>query len=144
MRGDVPSFVSAMTGNLFVVSAPSGAGKSSLVSAVLAGDKRLALSVSFTTRPPRSGEVDGREYHFVDGKTFEKMLGRGEFLESAEVHGNRYGTSRKWIGESRAKGDRKSTRLNSSHANISYAVFCLKKKKKNIHTNGRRRTHSSK
>ncbi len=104
MRGDVPSFVSAMTGNLFVVSAPSGAGKSSLVSAVLAEDKRLALSVSFTTRPPRSGEVDGREYHFVDGKTFEKMLGRGEFLESAEVHGNRYGTSRKWIGESRAKG----------------------------------------
>ena len=104
MRGDVPSFVSAMTGNLFVVSAPSGAGKSSLVSAVLAGDKRLALSVSFTTRPPRSGEVDGREYHFVDDETFEKMLGRGEFLESAEVHGNRYGTSRKWIGESRAKG----------------------------------------
>ena len=104
MRGDVPSFVSAMTGSLFVVSAPSGAGKSSLVSAVLAEDKRLALSVSFTTRPPRSGEVDGREYHFVDGKTFEKMLGRGEFLESAEVHGNRYGTSRKWIGESRAKG----------------------------------------
>src|SRR6266702_2615451 len=104
MRGDVPSFVSAMTGNLFVVSAPSGAGKSSLVSAVLAEDKRLALSVSFTTRPPRSGEADGREYHFVDGKTFEKMLGRGEFLESAEVHGNRYGTSRKWIGESRAKG----------------------------------------
>ena len=104
MRGDVPSFVSAMTGNLFVVSAPSGAGKSSLVSAMLAEDKRLALSVSFTTRPPRSGEADGREYHFVDGKTFEKMLGRGEFLESAEVHGNRYGTSRKWIGESRAKG----------------------------------------
>src|SRR5260370_34692776 len=104
MRGDVPSFVSAMTGNLFVVSAPSGAGKSSLVSAVLAEDKRLALSVSFTTRPPRSGEVDGREYHFVDGKTFEKMLGRGEFLESAEGPGNRYGTSRKWIGESRAKG----------------------------------------
>jgi len=94
-----------MTGNLFVVSAPSGAGKSSLVSAVLAWDKRLALSVSFTTRPPRAGEVNGREYHFVDDKTFEKMLGRGEFLESAEVHGNRYGTSRKSIGESRAKGE---------------------------------------
>ncbi len=104
MRGDVLSFVSAMTGNLFVVSAPSGAGKSSLVSAMLAEDKRLALSVSFTTRPPRAGEVNGREYHFVDDETFEKMLGRGEFLESAEVHGNRYGTSRKWIGESRAKG----------------------------------------
>jgi guanylate kinase len=93
-----------MTGNLFVVSAPSGAGKSSLVSAVLAADKRLALSVSFTTRPPRAGEVNGREYHFVDGRTFESMLERGEFLESAEVHGNRYGTSRKGIGESRAKG----------------------------------------
>ena len=104
MRGDVPSFVSAMTGNLFVVSAPSGAGKSSLVSAVLAEDKRLALSVSFTTRPPREGEVNGREYHFVDSKTFESMLERGEFLESADVHGNRYGTSRKWIGEARAKG----------------------------------------
>src|SRR5260370_30586689 len=104
MRGVIPSFMSAMNGNLFIVSAPSGAGKSSLVSAVLAGDKRLALSVSFTTRPPRAGEVNGREYHFVDDKTFEKMLGRGEFLESAEVHGNRYGTSRKWIGESRAKG----------------------------------------
>ncbi len=93
-----------MTGNLFVVSAPSGAGKSSLVSAMLAEDKRLALSVSFTTRPPRAGEVNGREYHFVSGKTFESMLERGEFLESADVHGNRYGTSRKWIGEARAKG----------------------------------------
>src|SRR6266540_1654426 len=104
MRGDVSSFVSAMTGNLFVVSAPSGAGKSSLVSAVLAEDKRLALSVSFTTRPPRAGEVNGREYHFVDRKTFDSMLARGEFLESAEVHGNRYATSRKWIAEALAKG----------------------------------------
>jgi guanylate kinase len=93
-----------MTGNLFIVSAPSGAGKSSLVKAALAEDKRLALSVSFTTRSPRPGETDGREYHFVDRKTFEAMLGRGEFLESAEVHGNRYGTSRKWIAEARAGG----------------------------------------
>jgi guanylate kinase len=93
-----------MTGNLFIVSAPSGAGKSSLVKAALAEDKRLALSVSFTTRAPRQGEADGREYHFVDRKTFEAMLGRGEFLESAEVHGNRYGTSRKWIAEARARG----------------------------------------
>jgi guanylate kinase len=93
-----------MTGNLFVISAPSGAGKSSLVKAVLAGDKRLALSVSFTTRPPRAGEANGREYHFVDAKTFEAMLGRDEFLESAEVHGYRYGTSRKGIGEARARG----------------------------------------
>ena len=93
-----------MTGNLFIVSAPSGAGKSSLVKAALAEDKRLALSVSFTTRAPRQGEADGREYHFVDRNTFEAMLGRGEFLESAEVHGNRYGTSRKWIAEARARG----------------------------------------
>ena len=93
-----------MTGNLFIVSAPSGAGKSSLVSAAIAEDKRLALSVSFTTRPPRAGEVNGREYHFVDRSTFDTMLERGEFLESAEVHGNRYGTSQKWIREARAKG----------------------------------------
>ena len=93
-----------MTGNLFIISAPSGAGKSSLVRAALAEDKGLALSVSFTTRPPRAGEVDGREYHFVDRKTFDSMLERGEFLESAEVHGNRYGTSQKWIAEARAKG----------------------------------------
>src|SRR5437879_11706319 len=88
-----------MTGNLFIVSAPSGAGKSSLVSAALAEDKRLALSVSFTTRPPRAGEVNGREYHFVDHKTFDSMLERGEFLESAEVHGNRYATSQKGSAE---------------------------------------------
>jgi guanylate kinase len=93
-----------MTGSLFIVSAPSGAGKSSLVKAALAEDKRLALSVSFTTRPPRAGEVNGREYHFVDRKTFDAMLARGDFLESAEVHGNRYGTSQKWISDTRAKG----------------------------------------
>jgi guanylate kinase len=91
-------------GNLFIVSAPSGAGKSSLVNAALADDKTLALSVSFTTRPPRTGEVNGRDYHFVDAKTFQAMIERGEFLESAEVHGNRYGTSQKWINEARAKG----------------------------------------
>ena len=93
-----------MSGNLFIVSAPSGAGKSSLVKAALADDHRLALSISHTTRPPRAGELNGREYHFVDRKTFEAMLGRGDFLESAEVHGNRYGTSQKWIEEARAKG----------------------------------------
>src|SRR5882672_8495876 len=86
-----------MIGNLFIVSAPSGAGKSSLVKAALADDKQLTLSISYTTRAPRPGEVDGREYHFVDRKTFEAMLERGDFLESAEVHGNRYGTSQKWI-----------------------------------------------
>ena len=93
-----------MSGTLFIVSAPSGAGKSSLVKAALADDDRLTLSVSYTTRSPRAGELDGREYHFVDRKTFEAMLERGDFLESAEVHGNRYGTSQRWIEEARARG----------------------------------------
>jgi len=93
-----------MTGTLFIVSAPSGAGKSTLVKAALADDKQLTLSVSYTTRSPRAGELNGREYHFVDRKTFEAMLERGDFLESAEVHGNRYGTSQKWIEQARAKG----------------------------------------
>jgi guanylate kinase len=92
-----------MKGSLFIVSAPSGAGKSSLVKAALAEDKRLALSVSYTTRAPRAGETNGREYHFVDRKTFDAMLQRGDFLESAEVHGNRYGTSQSWIEEARSR-----------------------------------------
>ena len=82
-----------MAGLLIVITAPSGAGKSSLIAAALKEDPALRLSVSYTTRPPRPGEQDGREYHFVDEKTFLAMLERGEFLESAEVHGNRYGTS---------------------------------------------------
>ena len=93
-----------MTGNLFVVSAPSGGGKTSLVRALLAEDAKVALSISFTTRAPRPGEKNGREYHFVDADVFEAMLERGEFLECAEVHGNRYGTSQKWIEEMRACG----------------------------------------
>jgi guanylate kinase len=93
-----------MSGDLFIVSAPSGAGKSSLVSALLAEDPNLAHSVSYTTRAPRPGEVEGREYRFVDAETFAAMAERGEFLESAEVHGNRYGTSKKWIADARARG----------------------------------------
>jgi len=81
-------------GQLFVVAAPSGAGKTSLVNALVEGDPRLVISVSFTTRPPRPGEVDGRHYHFTDLATFERMLERGEFLEHAEVFGHRYGTHR--------------------------------------------------
>jgi len=93
-----------MTGSLFIVAAPSGAGKSSLVNAVLAEDSRVQLSISYTTRAPRPGEANGREYHFVDTATFEAMLGRGEFLESALVHGNHYGTSQPWINDMRAAG----------------------------------------
>lgn len=93
-----------MSGLVFVVTAPSGAGKSSLIRELLALDRGLTLSVSYTTRAPRPGETDGREYHFVDARAFEAMLERGEFLESAEVHGHRYGTSQREIGRARAAG----------------------------------------
>jgi guanylate kinase len=84
-------------GNLFAVAAPSGAGKSSLVKALLELDSHLAVSVSHTTRAPRGQEHNGREYWFVDEPTFRAMAERGEFFEWAQVHGNLYGTSRKAI-----------------------------------------------
>ena len=92
-------------GKLFVVTAPSGAGKTSLINALLREDPRLKLSVSYTTRAPRPGEQDGREYHFVDEATFLAMRERGEFLESAEVHGYRYGTSKRVIAEALSRGE---------------------------------------
>jgi guanylate kinase len=92
-------------GNLFCVAAPSGAGKSSLVNALLELDAKLTVSVSHTTRAPRGQEVNGREYWFVDEAEFRAMLARGEFLEHAHVHGNLYGTSRKTIDERLAHGD---------------------------------------
>lgn len=81
-------------GNLFVVAAPSGAGKSSLVKALLELDSHLSVSVSHTTRAPRGQEQNGREYHFISPAEFQAMVERAEFFEWAEVHGNRYGTSR--------------------------------------------------
>ncbi|HSD54479.1 MAG TPA: guanylate kinase [Burkholderiales bacterium] len=93
-----------MTGLLFILAAPSGAGKSSLVNAVLAEDPGLQLSISYTTRAPRPGEANGREYHFVDRATFLRMASAGDFLESAEVHGNYYATSQRQIDEIRAGG----------------------------------------
>lgn len=92
-----------MSGSLFVISAPSGAGKTSLVHALLATNPQIDLSVSYTTREPRKGEVDGVAYHFVSRETFIEMSGRGEFLESAEVYGNFYGTSQNWIAQENAK-----------------------------------------
>lgn len=90
-------------GNLFVVSAPSGTGKSTLVKALLELDARLQVSVSHTTRAPRGQEQHGREYWFVTKEAFEEMVERGDFFEHAHVHGNHYGTSRQAI-EERIKG----------------------------------------
>ena len=92
-----PSLDRGDAGSIFLVVAPSGAGKSTLVNALLEQDGGIALSVSHTTRPPRPGEADGREYHFVAVDEFMQRRAAGEFLESAEVHGNFYATSRTWI-----------------------------------------------
>jgi guanylate kinase len=92
-------------GNLFCVAAPSGAGKSSLVKALLELDSRLDVSVSHTTRSPRGQERDGREYWFVDEPSFRTMIEREEFFEWAQVHGHLYGTSRKAIEARLERGE---------------------------------------
>jgi guanylate kinase len=92
-------------GNLFVVAAPSGAGKSSLVKALLELDAKLMVSISHTTRAPRGQEQHGREYWFVSEPEFRQMITGGAFFEWAEVHGNLYGTSRKAIEERMAAGE---------------------------------------
>jgi guanylate kinase len=92
-------------GNLFVVAAPSGAGKSSLVKALMELDSRVSPSISHTTRPPRGQEVHGREYYFVSNETFDQMVIQNSFLEWAKVHGNRYGTSKHTIEQRIAQGN---------------------------------------
>jgi len=92
-------------GNLFCVAAPSGAGKSSLVKAVLELDSRLAVSLSHTTRAPRGQEVHGREYWFIDEPAFRRLIDQGAFFEWAQVHGNLYGTSRTAIEERLMRGE---------------------------------------
>jgi guanylate kinase len=94
----------AQLGTLYTVSAPSGAGKTSLVSAVVQSNPEVCVSVSHTTRPMRPGEVDGVNYHFVDHATFETMLEANAFLESALVFSNRYGTSQKWVEDTLRQG----------------------------------------
>jgi guanylate kinase len=95
---------SGAKGTLYTVSAPSGAGKTSLVTALVGNNPELTVSVSHTTRPMRPGEQDGVNYHFVERDTFLAMLGRTEFLEHAEVFGNLYGTSQLWVEEQLAAG----------------------------------------
>ncbi len=91
-------------GTLYIISAASGAGKTTLVNAVVEQLEKLVVSVSHTTRPSRDGEVDGVNYHFVDKQTFEAMVEASEFLEHAKVFGNMYGTSRQHIQEQLLKG----------------------------------------
>lgn len=92
------------SGTLFIVAAPSGAGKTTLVSRLLAEDANVRHSISYTTRAPRPGEENGREYHFIDGQRFLAMRERGEFAEWAEVHDNFYGTSRLWLEQRMKEG----------------------------------------
>ena len=91
--------MATVSGKLFILSAPSGTGKTSLTKALLRVNINLWLSISYTSRPIRPGEVEGHDYYFVERKVFEQMLGNGEFIESAEVYGNLYGTSQEWINE---------------------------------------------
>jgi guanylate kinase len=96
--------MTSSTGNLFVVAAPSGAGKTSLTRALLEGEPAIRLSVSYTTRAPRSGETDGIHYHFVTPERFAVLKDGGEFLEYAHVHGNWYATSATWLKAQVAAG----------------------------------------
>ena len=93
-----------MIGNLIIVSAPSGAGKTTLVAGALGRDNRARPSISFTSRSPRAGEKQGVHYNFVSRDEFEAMIANGDFLEWAEVHGNLYGTSRRAVEEARSSG----------------------------------------
>lgn len=93
-----------MLGSLFIVSAPSGTGKTSLVKGLLDSLKNACVSISHTTRAMRPGEINGVNYHFVDKETFESMIENNEFLEHAEVYGHHYGTSRQWVREQLERG----------------------------------------
>jgi guanylate kinase len=92
-------------GRLYVITAPSGAGKTSLVKALMEREAKLRFSVSFTTRKPRANEIDGRDYHFVSREEFERMIARGDFLEHAEVYDNAYGTSLRSVEEAMRAGE---------------------------------------
>jgi guanylate kinase len=94
----------ARRGVMMVLASPSGAGKSSISRAIFAQDPNISLSVSVTTRARRTDEIDGRDYHFIDVPTFERLRNTGELLESAEVHGNFYGTPRAHVEEKLGQG----------------------------------------
>ena len=119
-------------GRLIIVSAPSGAGKTSLVGALLTQDKTLVVSVSHTTRAKRPKESDGVDYYFIDPRTFATMVDDGAFLEHAEVFGNRYGTSRHAVAEELARGhdvvleiDWQGARMIRAEFPDTYDIFIL-------------------
>ena len=93
-----------VSGRLFILSAPSGTGKTSLTKSLIRKNINLSLSISYTSRLMRPSEVEGHDYFFVERNVFEQMLGDGEFIESAEIYGNLYGTSQKWINEAISSG----------------------------------------
>jgi len=99
-----PADSSAERGRLYVIAAPSGAGKTSLVKALMRREPKLRFSVSYTTRKPRANEVDGRDYHFISHERFADMAARGEFLEHARVFDNHYGTGLRAVEDALAKG----------------------------------------
>lgn len=111
------------TGSLFIISAPSGTGKTSLIKSLLKTDVDVRLSVSYTTRTPRPAEIAGEDYHFVSHDVFEQMKSRGEFLESAEVYGNQYGTSKKWIDTTMASGQDILLEIDSQGAQQVRRIF---------------------
>ncbi len=119
-------------GSLFIVSAPSGAGKTSLVKALVEKDDKLRLSISHTTRPPRPGETEGDNYHFVGNSVFEEMVTGGEFLESARVFDHFYGTSKLWVQSQLEIGndvileiDWQGAKQIKEHMPLACAIFIL-------------------
>lgn len=112
-----------MAGNLYIVAAPSGAGKTTLVRMLLEQESAVRLSVSFTTRAPRPGEQHGREYNFISVTDFQAMIAAGDFLEWAEVHGNYYGTSKVWITSQMAAGNDVLLEIDWQGAQQVRAVF---------------------
>lgn len=115
--------MATVSGKLLILSAPSGTGKTSLTKALLRVNINLGLSISYTSRPIRPGEVEGHDYYFVERKVFEQMLGNGEFIESAEVYGNLYGTSQKWINETIDSGKDVLLEIDSQGAQQVRKIF---------------------
>jgi len=117
MSGNKPN------GTLYIVTAPSGAGKTTLVAGLLERDPQVHLSISYTTRAPRPGETDGRDYHFIDVPRFLAMRDAGEFIESAEVYGNYYGTSRPWLEQRMATGQDVLLEIDWQGARLARVLF---------------------